>query len=435
MIWNPADIKSILSTHTRPTTTEKTIYPYYEPNSPQAEGFHEAKEKVKLLLGGNRSGKTFTVTADNLKDIRKIPGGVIWAATVHFDGVGQYLWPTYQELLAPEEIKEISWLSYGRQIPNIVRCEGFTIFFKSYEQGRRKFQGGQVDIIHLDEECDHDIYIECLARTIDRRGKIRFSMSPLMGKTWVYKDLFIRKDELDFLYVDTISLFDNKFIDDAEKQVMLEAYGEDEIARRVNGEFTVLEGAVFKELRPKKHFVDWFPVPDSWRFVGGIDLGYVNPFCYLMGVLDPDGRLFLIAEHYQSETLLKDHAQVIQQMERNANMVEGHNMTGIPENRVCDHDRQERAELDEYGIWTSPAIKDVNLSLEVINRLLKDDRIFVMSSCPHLQEEMENYRYKTVRAGTEDKEQPIKENDHAVDAFRYIVMYFFEGYTNYEVET
>jgi len=415
-------------------------YPPYEPNSPQAERFHASDEKIKLLLGGNRSGKTYTTAYDNLHDIRQTPGGVIWAATVHFDGVGQYLWPTYEKLLAPEEIKEISWLSYGRRIPSIVRCDGFTLYFKSYEQGRQKFQGGNVDIVHLDEECSHDIYMECLARTIDRKGKIRFSMSPLMGKTWVFTDLFEKRDEIDYLHVETISLFDNKFIDDAEKQIMVQAYGTDEAARRIAGMFTTLEGAVFKELCPELSFIPSFPIPSEWRVIGGIDLGYSNPFCFLMAALSPDGEIFFFAEHYQAETLLKDHAEVIKKMERDKSLFasNGLNMTEIPETRVCDHDRQERAELEEYDIFTEPAFKDVHLGIETMNRIMKPKpngrpSFYVLDSCQTLQRELEGYRYKTFRPGSEDKEQPIKEHDHSVDAARYMIMYFVQGVRNYTV--
>ena len=41
-----------------------------------------------------------------------------------------------------------------------------TVTFKSYEQGRTKYQGAILDVIWLDEEAPYDIYIECLTRTM-----------------------------------------------------------------------------------------------------------------------------------------------------------------------------------------------------------------------------------------------------------------------------
>lgn len=55
--------------------------------------------------------------------------------------------------------------------------------FKSYEQGRLKFQGKPVDWIWLDEEPDMDIYLECKARTLHTRGHIITTFTPLQGRT------------------------------------------------------------------------------------------------------------------------------------------------------------------------------------------------------------------------------------------------------------
>ena len=94
------------------------------------------------------------------------------------------------------------------------------------------------------------------------------------------------------------------------------------------------------------------------------------------------------------------------------------------ENTVCDHARQERAELEQHGIYTDAAQKDVDLSIAIMNRILKAQQMFVFRDrCPKLCEELENYRYADTRGG--DKEQPLKVNDHSVDAARYAVMYAF----------
>jgi len=167
---------------------------------------------------------------------------------------------------------------------------------------------------------------------------------------------------------------------------------------------------------------------------GGIDLGYVNPFCYLMAALSPDEELYFFAEHYQAEMLLKDHASIIFDMEHDTSMFSGDplDMRGIPVTRYSDHARQERAELESYGIWTEPADKDVPHSIELFNRLLKPKpngrpTVYVMSTCPNLQRQMQGWRYKQAREGNEDKEQPVKVDDHAIDPARYIIMGVFGG--------
>ena len=58
-----------------------------------------------------------------------------------------------------------------------------TLGFKSYDQGREKFQGTSRHLIHLDEEPDVEIYEECLLRTLDVQGHMMLTMTPLKGMT------------------------------------------------------------------------------------------------------------------------------------------------------------------------------------------------------------------------------------------------------------
>lgn len=60
------------------------------------------------------------------------------------------------------------------------------IQFKSYEQGRKTFQGTQMDLIWLDEEPAMDIYSECQIRTMGTQttrmpGQILCTFTPLLG--------------------------------------------------------------------------------------------------------------------------------------------------------------------------------------------------------------------------------------------------------------
>jgi len=58
--------------------------------------------------------------------------------------------------------------------------------FKSYDQGRKSFQGTEQDIIWLDEEPPIDIYTECLLRTMDTgkgAGLLLCTFTPIQGLT------------------------------------------------------------------------------------------------------------------------------------------------------------------------------------------------------------------------------------------------------------
>ncbi|MFN8829168.1 MAG: terminase large subunit domain-containing protein [Labrys sp. (in: a-proteobacteria)] len=53
--------------------------------------------------------------------------------------------------------------------------------FKSYQQGRGSFEGTERDVIWLDEECEMDVYGECLIRTATTNGIVIVTFTPLEG--------------------------------------------------------------------------------------------------------------------------------------------------------------------------------------------------------------------------------------------------------------
>lgn len=54
---------------------------------------------------------------------------------------------------------------------------------KSFDQGRRSFQGTAKDVILLDEECPIDVYGECMMRIATTRGILLNTFTPLKGLT------------------------------------------------------------------------------------------------------------------------------------------------------------------------------------------------------------------------------------------------------------
>ena len=60
--------------------------------------------------------------------------------------------------------------------------------FKSYDQGRRSFQGTGKHFIWLDEECPQDVYGEALIRTMTTNGVMLVTFTPLLGMTKFIQD-------------------------------------------------------------------------------------------------------------------------------------------------------------------------------------------------------------------------------------------------------
>jgi phage terminase large subunit len=188
-----------------------------------------------------------------------------------------------------------------------------------------------------------------------------------------------------------------------------------EFARQeIDGEFVAFEGLVYSELRAEIHVKDALDV-SGMRLVRSVDYGYTNPFVCLWGAIDGDGRLYIYDEHYRRKALIREHAAAIDMR------------AGEFEWTVADHDAQDNAEMQACGIYTINASKAVIAGIQAVKARLATagdgkPRLFVCSNCVNLLKEIGMYRWAETGSGRNEKEEPVKENDHAMDALRYVVM-------------
>ena len=185
----------------------------YWPYSKQCE-FHEAgaHSRERLLMAGNQLGKTFCGAAEVAMHLTGMYpdwwGGRRWdrptrwwagskTGEVTRDGVQRYLvgepkdegqWGTG---MIPKDRLE----DYGRRqgiadaLDNVtvkhVNGGTSTLGFKSYDQGRQKWQGETLDGVWCDEEPPMDIYMEALTRTNATAGMTMITFTPLLGMSTV----------------------------------------------------------------------------------------------------------------------------------------------------------------------------------------------------------------------------------------------------------
>ena len=251
------------------------------------------------------------------------------------------------------------------------------------------------------------------------------------GKTWPkfwtcnpdHPEHFVRREYIDNENIDVKSwhftLDDNPVLSDEYKRELKASYSGVFYDRYILGKWVLAEGAVYSEFDQNLHVVDAVDLPDDWMRIRGIDFGYTNPFVCLWGAVDYDGRLYIYDEHYQAKALMKVHAEAIKRR------------PGRFAWSVADHDAQDVAELRAEGIETKHAKKDVSFGIQKVKARLKVQpdgypRLFISRKCKNLLRELGLYRWADTRVGNE-KEEPLKQDDHAMDALRYMVMELDRG--------
>jgi hypothetical protein len=179
--------------------------------------------------------------------------------------------------------------------------------------------------------------------------------------------------------------------------------------RFYEGEFGTFEGLVYS-LDEGVHFVDDFAIPEDWERGASIDFGFVAAFGTLWGALDKSNECLYIYREYKKErTTVRVHAENLLALTKSEKISFW----------VSDHDASDRATLQENGIITNPANKDVLSGLDKMIDLFieteqKKANIKIFRSCVHLTSELYAYRWKdsTMKNSAQKDRDVVKEDDH-----------------------
>jgi phage terminase large subunit len=183
-------------------------------------------------------------------------------------------------------------------------------------------------------------------------------------------------------------------------------------------------------------------IPQDWPRYLAVDFGYTHPFVCQWWAEDPDGRLWLYREIYQTHTLVEDHAATIRKYSRWGATPNG---DPLPRAIICDHDAEGRATLERHlGMRTTAADKRVLEGIQAVaarlraqgdgrarlhllrDSLIQRDPLLVDAKHPTCTaEEPESYVWELRGPGFAGKrgEAPVKEYDHGMDAMRYLTAY------------
>lgn len=118
-----------------------------------------------------------------------------------------------------------------------------SLSFKSYEQGRKKFQGTTIDGIWWDEEPDMEIYTEGNARWSATGGMSWMTFTPLLGMSTVVKRFLHESDAYRACL--TMGIADAKHMTPEMQKSLLSKYPEHEWPARMNGSPMLGEGRIF----------------------------------------------------------------------------------------------------------------------------------------------------------------------------------------------
>lgn len=192
------------------------------------------------------------------------------------------------------------------------------------------------------------------------------------------------------------------------------------------------EGVVYDGFRDDIHVIDSFEIPKEWRRYRVIDFGLVNPFVCQWWAVDHDGRMYMYREVYMTNRTVAVHAKKINELSQGERIAA----------TITDHDAEDRATLHENGIPTFPAYKDISRGIQMVTERLKlkidnKPRIsFFRNALVEMDDILDNankpictiqefplYVWPKGVDGKPLKEVPVDDNNHGMDASRYMVTF------------
>lgn len=184
--------------------------------------------------------------------------------------------------------------------------------------------------------------------------------------------------------------------------------------RRYDGLFEKMEGLVYEDFSPPLHVIE----PKIIQFkevIAGIDWGYTNPAAVAVVGVDNDNKFYIIDEYYQTG---KTTSEIIERLKYFQTKYKIRFWYPDP----AEPDRLE--EMKRAGLFSREVIKNkgsIKMGIDLITSLIRQNRFFVFNTCPYFLDEISMYHYpEPTDSGNED-EEPVKENDHLMDAVNYAI--------------
>ena len=440
----------------------------YSPHH-QQKLFHQSQAEIRALFGGNQSGKSWGKNNELILTIGKVHpwrpnySGAVFARDCYQneDVLYKVAIPTYQRIVPRQpcilpgltfEGKERRWpglrggkweTAFDKQFNMLYLEDGSFIEFKTYQQAKtnlQSFAGPPRHIIGHDEEPPIDVYGENMARQVTLGVNILFAMTPLQYSEWLYADIYEAAQTTDKIDAFKMSSFENPTADlDALKALEREIKDPAIRAARLYGEFTYLEGRVWKEYGDH-NYITPFRIPDEWQRSVVIDPHPSKPTAVNWFAEDYSGNLYC----YREADLKGDVEFVCQQI---SNMCQGEyiNLWLIdPAARGQMYKHGGDSILPEYRKFFSylqEANNDRHTGWDKVGRYVKigapgqKPKLMVFKDCPTTHHQMKNYSWKPPTKTGEDRMKPevVKRNDDHCDIIRYRVMASYEDRTNIAV--
>lgn len=378
----------------------------------------DSGKRFKVINCGRRTGKS-TLSALKMLDFsHQEENAIVW-----------YIAPTYKQA------KNIMWEMLRNYVPRgsvmgqneqelkVTLKNGSTIHLKGADNPD-SLRGVRIDLAIFDEVAFLDkwatVWSIMRPTLMDSRAECWFISTP-NGFNHFYDLSSKSKTEPDWAYFH-FTTYDNPHIPVPEIEQTKKELTEDMFAQEMMGDFRRMEGLVYKPFDRDRHIQvleDFKPV--FW--IRGLDRGFTNPTAVVYIQVDADGTWYQTHEIFRPGLTNRMLSEELFAMDEKLG-VEEYELSTMDSAQAGDI-----AELQDYGHDFIPVRKESGeTNLEFVRykiqkftqKLLRKGNgrfgYYIHPRCINTIREFQSYRYPENVARLNEIENPLKVDDHSMDA-------------------
>jgi hypothetical protein len=439
------------------------IFHAYEPQ-PNQELFHKSDKYIRILTGGNQSGKSRAAAQEvawwftHSHPHRETPDRPveIWVISTEYYTIKSGVYRHLMNLIPDWEILAKGPKVQGHDLHSFIKSKrGDLINFmstKGGEDSRSKFQAAEVDLAAIDEEIEYYVWDELQARMLTTGGCFTITATLVESYDWIVE--LERLGELGDkdVFLGRLNTEENIYADQRQIQRLSERWDDDTKRVRFYGYSARARGLVYRGFG-KHNILPTFDVPRSWPRWCILDPGY-RTFAVLWGTVTPFGQKICYRELYLQLAELPDVVEEIKLLEKQENTGGKGEIIGM---RIIDDKEGSRLITGQMGImsqlaadynfYCAPAMKAKHAGIEKVRQWLKNTgveekyeyaseggeekilvelnkgiQLFVFDTCENLIKEFSNYRIRQDKSKRDKNaaiDETVKKDDHLMDCIRY----------------
>jgi PBSX family phage terminase large subunit len=399
----------------------------------QLEFIMNATKTWNLAHGSVRSGKTNATAFAFMHAVNNCPDDNIWMAgksstTIYDNVISLILHSPQFKVFQPF----CTW-DQGKRILNFKDKKIKTVGIK--DKGAIGYlQGKTMSLFYGDEMT---LYPKEVIEMIHSRlscswSKAFGSMNPTFPqhiiKQWIDAGL---KGDPNY-YSLHFTLEDNPYVPFEYKERMKKSTGIF-YKRNYLGEWCLAEGAIF-DFFDRSLFVRKKPPRNAEYFIAGVDVGTSNAFaCLIIGVstgrYDQSGYCFWVEREYFWDSKVTAKAKTNLEY---ANDIEAFlEPYGVRQLYIDPSAAAMKEEFRRKGLHPIDANNDVYNGITKMASEMQDGNLYVLDCCPNTIREIESYVWDP-KASERGEDEPLKQDDHCMDALRYAIHSHKPSYVDYE---